>query len=138
MVGVKNNKTMKPVIKVIISKEDSGYSAFAKPGNYSIHTEGDSFEQLKENILDAVNFTFEPDGFVYAINEIQFSYDLESFFEFYKIVNAKALASRIGMNQSLLSQYIKGKKTPSSKQANRILQGVKQIGRELSEVEFHV
>lgn len=129
---------MKPVVKAIITKEVSGYSAFAKSGKHSIHSEGECFAQLKENILEAVNFTFEPDGFAYSMEEIQFSFDLKSFFEFYKIVNAKALAIRIGMNQSLLSQYITGRKTPSKKQANRILQGVKQIGRELSEVDFHV
>jgi DNA-binding transcriptional regulator YdaS (Cro superfamily) len=61
---------------------------------------------------------------------------MESFFNFYKVINAKALSERIGMNQSLLSQYISGIKKPSAKQAHRILQGVHQIGRELSEVRF--
>jgi len=40
------------------------------------------------------------------------------------------------MNQSLLSQYIKGIKKPSASQTKRILNGVQQIGRELSEVQF--
>jgi hypothetical protein len=40
------------------------------------------------------------------------------------------------MNQSLLAQYIKGIKKPSSSQTKRILLGVQQIGRELSEVRF--
>jgi len=58
------------------------------------------------------------------------------FFAFYKVLNAKALSKRIGMNQSLLAQYIKGIKKPSTTQTGRILNGVQQIGRELAEVRF--
>jgi transcriptional regulator with XRE-family HTH domain len=86
--------------------------------------------------LDAVNLTFEDQAFVYIENELQFEFDLESFFDFYKVINAKALSERIGMNQSLLSQYINGIKKPSASQTKRILNGVQQIGRELSEVRF--
>jgi predicted transcriptional regulator len=32
--------------------------------------------------------------------------DLPSLLEFYKVINVKALSKRLGMNQSLLSQYI--------------------------------
>jgi hypothetical protein len=42
------------------------------------------------------------------------------------------------MNQSLLAQYISGKKKPSSTQTERILKGVQQIGRELAEIRFLV
>jgi hypothetical protein len=40
------------------------------------------------------------------------------------------------MNQSLLAQYISGKKKPSVNQAHRILIGVQQIGKELMEIHF--
>ena len=73
---------------------------------------------------------------MYTIEDNRFEYDLESFFDFYKVINAKALSERIGMNQSLLAQYIKGIKKPSAAQTKRILKGVQQIGRELSEVRF--
>jgi hypothetical protein len=42
------------------------------------------------------------------------------------------------MNQSLLAQYIAGKKTPSTNQTKRILTGVHEIGKELVEDEFLV
>jgi len=87
-------------------------------------------------ILEMVNLVFEDMGYIYTIDEIRLEYDLESFFDFYKVINAKALSERIGMNQSLLAQYIKGIKKPSVSQTKRILQGVHQIGRELSEVRF--
>lgn len=126
----------KPIIKITVIKEDTGYSATTLVNDNFIATEGENFEELKVNILEAVNLTFEENGFVYSIEEIKFEYDLESFFAFYKVINAKALSERIGMNQSLLAQYIKGIKKPSAPQTKRILQGVQQIGRELSEVQF--
>jgi predicted RNase H-like HicB family nuclease len=126
----------KPSIKMNVIKEDSGYSAHVEIGSDFIATQGETFQELKDNILEAVNLAFETKGIIYAIDEIKFQYDLESFFAFYKVINAKALSQRIGMNQSLLSQYIKGIKKPSAMQTKRILQGVQQIGRELSEVSF--
>lgn len=119
-----------------VTKEDTGYSANTLVNGNFIATEAETFEELKANVLEAVNLTFEDLGFGYTIDEIQFEYDLESFFDFYKVINAKALSERIGMNQSLLAQYIKGIKKPSAPQTKRILKGVQQIGRELSEVRF--
>lgn len=126
----------KPKIKITVTKEDTGYSANTLVNNNFIATEAETFEELKTNVLEAINLAFEDKGFIYTIEEIKFEYDLESFFDFYKVINAKALSERIGMNQSLLAQYIKGIKKPSAPQTKRILQGVQQIGRELSEVQF--
>ncbi len=126
----------KPLIKMNVIKEDSGYSASVEIGNDFIGTQGETFQELTENILEAVNLAFKGKRIVYTIDEIKFQYDLESFFAFYKVINAKALSQRIGMNQSLLSQYIKGIKKPSTIQTKRILEGVQKIGRELSEVSF--
>ena len=126
----------KPKITMNITKEDLGYSAHAMVENISINTQGDTYDELREMILEAVNLSFEDKGFTYTIDDIEFAYDLKSFFAFYKVINAKALSERIGMNQSLLAQYIKGIKKPSPEQTKRILRGVQQIGRELSEVRF--
>ena len=116
--------------------KDLGYSAHALVNNISINTQGDNFEELKAAIVEAVNLAFEDKGFVYSIDEIKMTYELGSFFDFYKVINAKALSERIGMNQSLLAQYIKGIKKPSPVQTKRIIQGVHQIGKELSEISF--
>jgi hypothetical protein len=123
-------------IKVTVLKEDTGYSAIALIGDDFVGTEAETFEELKTNIMEALNFAYEELEIEYTISDIQFEFDLESFFDFYKVINAKALSERIGMNQSLLAQYIKGIKKPSPAQTKRILHGVQQIGRELSEVRF--
>jgi hypothetical protein len=126
----------KPKIVMTIMKEDIGYSAYAYIKPYSINTQGDTFEELQDMIIDVVNLTFEEEGFTYTIDEIRFKLDMASFFEFYKVINAKALSARIGMNQSLLAQYIKGIKKPSQKQTKRIMEGVRTLGRELADIEF--
>ena len=126
----------KTKILITVVKEDTGYSASTTVANNFIATEGNNFDELKRNILEAVNLAFEEKGLVYDFDEMKVSYDLESFFDFYKVINAKALSKRIGMNQSLLAQYIKGNKKPSIIQTKRILKGVQQIGKELSEITF--
>ncbi len=52
------------------------------------------------------------------------------------MLNAKYLAQRIGMSEALLSQYVNGHKKPSKRQTSRILTGVREIGRELSEISI--
>ncbi len=128
----------KPKIIMKVIKEEVGYSAYTNVGNDFIGTQGDTFSELRTMILEVVNLSFEDKGFVYAIDEIGLKYDLESFFAFYKIINAKALSERVGMDKTLLSQYIKGVKKPSSAQTRRILKAVQEVGRELTEVEFAV
>ena len=133
---IRQKAMKKQAIKIKVMKEDKGYSATTKVDNNYIATESESFNELKTMILEALNLAFEEKEIVYTINDMKFEYDLESFFDFYKVINAKALSERIGMNQSLLAQYIKGIKKPSPDQTKRILEGVQQIGRELSEVRF--
>lgn len=127
-------KVEKPTIKLTVLKEDVGYTAVGKWKDRSMVTYGDNWAELQEMVVEMLNLTFEDLGFTYIIDEVRFEYDLESFFDFYKIINAKALSERIGMNQSLLAQYINGAKKPSTKQVQRIVTGIQQVGRELSEV----
>jgi hypothetical protein len=126
----------KPKIKVTILKEDVGYSAQLLVQHKFIATEAESFDGLLSNLLEAINLTFENNGISYKIEELKFSYDLTSFFDYYKVINAKALSERIGMNQSLLAQYITGIKKPSASQIKRILTGIQQVGKELADVQL--
>jgi predicted RNase H-like HicB family nuclease len=121
-------------IEVIVEKTKTGYSAYAE--KYPVYTVGKSLEELKSNILEAVNLLLEKHGKKVAEDDLKIILDLPQFFAFYKVINAKALSERIGMNQSLLAQYIKGVKKPSSTQTNRILRGVQQVGKELAGIQF--
>lgn len=68
--------------------------------------------------------------------DLNFQFDLASFFAYYKVINAKALGERIGMHQSLLAQYVTGRKKPSSRQVERIMAGIQEIAHELLELRI--
>jgi predicted RNase H-like HicB family nuclease len=129
----KKTKTMKK-IEMIIERTKTGYSAYA--AKYPVYTVGSTLEELKSNMLEALNLHFEEEGKMITEKNLKVTLDLPQFFEFYKVINAKALSERIGINQSLLAQYIIGVKKPSPSQTQRILKGVQQIGRELAEIRF--
>jgi len=61
----------KPKIVLDIIKEDNGYSAVATIDDKFIGTQGDTLEELKENILEAVNLAFSEDGINYRMDEIE-------------------------------------------------------------------
>jgi hypothetical protein len=126
----------KQQVKMTVERNKDGFWAFAEVKGGLISTRGNTLEDLKNNIVEATNLFFEDKGVTYSIDEIQITFDVQSFFEFYGIVNAKALAANIGMSQSLLAQYAKGIKTPSPKQVSRIMEGVRRLGRELSNLEI--
>ena len=54
----------KPKINITVLKEDTGYSANTTVEIKFIATEGTTFEELKANIIEAVNLAFEEEGFV--------------------------------------------------------------------------
>ena len=119
---------------MIVERTRTGYSAYAK--KYSVATTGKDLDELKENMVEALNLYFEEKGRRITAADIKVTLDLPQFFEFYRVINAKALSERIGMNQSLLAQYVSGKKKPSAAQTERIFKGVRQLGRELSEIDI--
>ncbi len=49
-------------------------------------------------------------------------------------LNASAVARRLGIQQSLLAQYIRGLKKPSAEREQKILETIREIGCELSAV----
>lgn len=121
-------------ITVIVEKSNTGYSAYTE--DYPAFTTGKTLDELKANMVDGLNLYFEEKGKQVSIEDLFFQMDLPSFFELYPVINAAALSKRVGMNKSLLSQYVNGKKKASEKQVQRIMEGVREIGKELSQVQF--
>jgi predicted RNase H-like HicB family nuclease len=121
-------------IEMIVEKTKTGYSAYAE--KYPVFTVGQNLEELKTNMLEALNVYFDDKAKEVNASDLKISLYVPQFFEFYKVINAKALSERIGMNQSLLAQYINGNKKPSASQTQRILTGVQQLGSELAAIRF--
>ncbi len=117
----------------VVERTSTGFSAYEN--RLPIFTAGSTIHELRANALEAISLYEEEsnaEGSVY--NEVEFEIDLKQFFDYYKVINAKHLAVRIGMNETLLSQYVNGKKRPSKKQVERIIDGLHEIGKELTEL----
>jgi hypothetical protein len=121
----------------IVEKTGTGYSAFAEEDRYPIFTTGKNMAEIRKNVLEATNLWTEHKG-LKAVTEkdVIIRLDLAQFFEYYKVINASALAERIGISQSLLSQYANRIKVPSEKQVNRILTGIRDLGKEFMHLEL--
>ncbi|MET6999836.1 hypothetical protein [Chitinophaga defluvii] len=120
-----------------VEKTKTGFAAYAVDDAIPVGTTGKSMSDLRSNILDALNTYREHKGEKIATSaDVILQLDLQQFFEYYNVLNAKGLSVRIGMNETLLSQYVNGQKHPSEKQVQKILQGVKDLGKELTQLEL--
>lgn len=118
----------------MVEKTDTGFSIYSS--DLPVFTTAKNSAEIYPNILEALNLYLEDLGQIAEAGNIKLQLDLQQFFQHYRVINAKYLAQRIGMNETLLSQYVQGHKNPSEKQSNRILQGIHEIGRELSEINL--
>lgn len=90
------------------------------------------------------NFVSDADGIHWP--ELDEDLCFESFFDkkdqtiLYRIfiehpeLNASAIARRLGISQSLFAQYISGAKKPSEARLNQILEQIRAIGSDLSQI----
>jgi len=127
-------KNLENQIRMVVEKTDTGFSAFSD--NYPIFTTGRTIPELLQNALEAANLYFEDENNELRQQDIKLELDFKQFFDYYNILNSRILAKRIGMNPTLLSQYIRGHKKPSDEQTEKILRGIHQIGQELSEINL--
>jgi hypothetical protein len=123
-------KQLKKKIHIVVEKTDTGYSAYAE--DMAVFSTGKEIPDLYLNLIEALNLAYEEMGYYVTADNLKLELDLQQFFQYYKVLNANFLAKRIGMNPTLLSQYVRGKKHPSSKQTDKIIQGIQSIGRELA------
>jgi len=115
---------------VTIEKSETGFSAYS--AEHPVFSTGASMSELIDNCIEAFSLYFKDEKFDPA--RLSFEIDFKQFFQYYKVVNSKALAEKIGMNPTLLSQYVRGHKKPSGKQSQKILYGINRIGQELAEM----
>ncbi len=127
-------KTTGKKIKMIVEKTDTGFSAFSE--EYPIFTTGSTISELMDHVYEAATLYFEEDKVQIAQEKLKFEIDFKQFFQYYRVLNSKFLADKIGMNPTLLSQYVQGQKKPSDTQTRKIILGIQQIGQELSEINL--
>jgi predicted RNase H-like HicB family nuclease len=129
---------------VILEKTDVGYSAYLPDLPGCIST-GMTIADIKNNIKEAIDFHIEgmrienmpiPERFDGEF-DLSFKMDVSSLFEWFSGILTKSGVSKLtGMNQSLISQYVSGSKSPSAKQTKRIERALHNLGQELLEIEL--
>ncbi|MDD3721228.1 MAG: type II toxin-antitoxin system HicB family antitoxin [Lutibacter sp.] len=130
---------MKKVFTAIIEKTNTGFSGYIKEID-GIVTAGDSINEMKENFKEALTDYFEylTEKEIEAphINdvEINFTVDMEQFFEHYNVINKSAFAEYIGLNPSLFRQYIKGLTKLSDKKMLQITNGLHKLADDISDI----
>lgn len=127
-------KQLKKKIDITVEKTKTGYSAYADDMN--VFSTSNDIRILYKNLVEALNLYYEEKGYFVTVANLKLNLDLQQFFQHYKVLNANFLAKRIGMNPTLLSQYVRGKKYPSTKQTNKIIDGIQTIGKELSDINL--
>ena len=91
--------------------------------NYETDSEGIRWDELDEDV-SFESFTYEnpmPEGISYI-------------FKKHPELNAAAIARRMGMKQSLLAAYISGQKKPSIERVQAIVDEIKKVGKELTNI----
>ncbi|MCK4661754.1 MAG: helix-turn-helix transcriptional regulator [Bacteroidales bacterium] len=119
---------------MIVEKTVTGFSSYSD--EYPIYTTARTIPELINNAFEAASLYFEDEKIEIFHSNLQFEVDFKQFFQYYKVLNSKFLADKIGMNPTLLSQYVQGHKKPSDSQTEKILLGIHQIGQELSEINL--
>jgi predicted RNase H-like HicB family nuclease len=121
---------------LVIEKAEGGYWGRISDGSDLITSFGNSIEDLKNNMSQALELLYEDKGEALPECEYDLVIDIQEFFTINNYINISTLAEHIGMNASLLRQYAKGIKYPSLKQVRRIESAVKEIGHQLIRTEL--
>lgn len=118
----------------IIQKTDTGFSAYAEDS--LVYSTGMNHTMLRKHLLEALELAHEESGEKISREQIVLEFDLQQFFRYYPVINARFLAERIGMKPTLLSQYVSGHKKPSPQQTARIIRDLNEVDRELSSLKL--
>jgi len=105
----------------------------------------DTFEELKKEVLEGINFHLDglrEDGDpVPEVFELDYSlvykWEVESLMDYYKGIFTKAALERItGINQTQLGHYAAGRSKPRKQQIQKIEKALHQLGEELCTISF--
>ncbi len=111
-----------------------GYAAAFTERGCTIVGTGNSLAEIEASLQDgidsAASVSKDEDLEYWEQLKVELSLDVPSIFAYFGTLNVKAFAERIGMNRSLLQQYVSGKKMPGETQSIRILKGINDLGRE--------
>jgi predicted RNase H-like HicB family nuclease len=105
---------------------------------------GATLSELKENLTTAYNDYYElakdlKEDYLDEISKVpnfKYQLDLKSIFDLLPEVKISNIADKAGINSSLLRQYKTGRKEASEEQADKVLNALHDLGKELLSVSF--
>ena len=128
-------------IKALVERTDNNFysiiSEQAVAGNY-FGGYGYSVQEAKadymESMREMIEISKEEGKDVPNIDDIEvdFQYDIPSFFNFFVWINISAFAKQAGINESKMRAYKSGISTAGEKTITKILRTIKAMGAELS------
>ena len=126
----------------------------SKDGLYSIYSQdrigrdcfggyGDSVADAKKDFLASIQEAIDnalKDGFdnvpVFEAVNVEFKYDIPSFFNYFDFFNVSKFASFAGINESRMRAYKSGTSFPGERTTRKILKAVQTIVQEMSAASF--
>jgi len=134
----------KKTITAVIEFADNNLSAYI-PGVYSVIAVGDTTEEVKKNLAEAVDIYIEEckaDGIeveeeLQGEFEIEYKLDLATFLGVYsKVLSKSGLETLTGINQKQLWHYANGKSKPRRSTIDKVAEAIHKFAAELQAVEF--
>ena len=119
---------------MIVEKTDTGFSAYALDS--PIFTTGQSAPEIINSAYEAIAFYFEGEDEKVGPNDVRFEIDFKQFFKYYKVINAKFLAEKLGWMLPYYLNTFQERKPPQRNKQKKILSGIHQIGRELADINL--
>ena len=120
-------------VTFLVEKTGTGYSAYSE--DFGILSTGKTLKQVYAEAEAGIVEQAEYLGENPADYQLEFTYDLPALFEAYRL-NVDAVSAHMGINATLMSQYINRKKVPSTKQKQRIETGIQDYARRLTNFRF--
>lgn len=129
-------------ILVIVEKSADGYfwCYTEQPvGGVGLNACGATVEEAKADLLecyDEVKEDNKENGIDTPDVEFEYKYDVQSFFNYFSFLNVNEIARRSGINESLLRQYVSGKKKAGEKTYKRLADCIRSITLEMQAATF--
>ncbi|GHU80169.1 hypothetical protein FACS1894145_5980 [Bacteroidia bacterium] len=132
-------------LNAIIEKGKDGFYSIYIPKIAGLYGSGETETEAKESLNEAIDMALEH---VEETGEwgdysplkgnytLEYAYDLSGFFKTYDFFDVTALATRIGINASLMRRYKTGMKKASAIQKAKISDGIHAIAQQLNAVQF--
>lgn len=132
-------------IIITVAKTPQGYSASCGLLEGWFVTVTGSFDDLRQEVISSIDFYIscaqkDEDSYPSIFDgdyELEYKFNIESLLYCYEKVFTRAALERItGINQKQLSHYACGRSKPRKKTAEKIINALHKLGRELSAVSI--